>query len=49
MAVGEWQRVLGMDLSLTVATRHLLLLLSIMNWHLAELASEAGRTVTLVS
>lgn len=50
-AVGEGQRVFGVDLSLTEAARHLLLLLlllSTVNWHLAELASEAGRTVALV-
>lgn len=39
----------GVDLSLAVATRHLLVLLvSILNGHLAELSSEAGRALTLV-
>lgn len=49
MAVGEGQRVFGVDLALTVAAgHHLLLLLPAVNWHLAELSSEAGRTVALV-
>lgn len=49
MAVGEGQRMCGVDLSLAVASRYLLvLLLSILNRHLAKLSSEAGWTVTLV-
>lgn len=49
MAVGEGQRMCGVDLSLAVAARYLLmLLLSILNGHLAKLSSEVGWTVTLV-
>lgn len=50
VAVGQRQRVSGVDLSLAVTTRCLLVLLvSILHWHLAEFAREVGRTLTLVS
>lgn len=49
MAVSEGQCMCGVDLSLAVAARYLLmLLLSILNGHLTKLSSEVGWTVTLV-
>lgn len=49
VAVGQRQSVCGVDLSLAVASSLLLvLLLSVLNGHLAELSSEVGRALTLV-
>lgn len=50
IAVGQRQRVRRVDLSLAVATgRLLVLLVSCLNWHLAEFSSEVGGALTLVS
>lgn len=49
VAVGQRQCVCWVDLSLTVAAWCLLVLLvSVLNWHLAELSSEVGRALTLL-